>query len=469
MDDRRTLMVGDKEKLVDEILDLRQRNKTLQEELDRLRKENESLKKKSPAANKPTFAKAVAKKKSKPPHLWGRKKGHPGAWRPVPDHIDRDVPQTLAACPDCLHALGEPAEVEEHIQEDIVPARVEVTRFLRHRYWCPGCKKMITAPYAPDEVPCGHLGPRTLATICWFKYHLALPGNKIKDIFYDLCGLYVSEGAIAQALQRLGNYLQIETDQILKAVKESAQKHVDETGWKINGALHWLWTFVNGEWAFFHIDKSRGGRVPKAFLGVPHQGTVSSDFHRSYDGLRGDKQKCLVHLRRDIHNARNIFPSGAGPPPDFQRPDKKLRRLLDDAIRLAERRNTFSRKVLARRVRRMKDRLLDFALGTYSHAFWQRISARLLKHHKDLFTFLEKPEVPPDNNTAERAIRPHVIIRNRSFQNRTVKGALAHSRLTSLLHTLRLQKRDVVSALMMAYPKHRRKFGVPILFPPASC
>jgi hypothetical protein len=51
---------------------------------------------------------------------------------------------------------------------------------------------------------------------------------------------------------------------------------------------------------------------------------------------------------------------------------------------------------------------------------------------------------------AERSIRPHVIIRNRSFQNRTDPGALAHSRLTSILQTLLLQKRNVIEALTTA-------------------
>jgi len=73
--------------------------------------------------------------------------------------------------------------------------------------------------------------------------------------------------------------------------------------------------------------------------------------------------------------------------------------------------------------------------------------------------------VPPDNNAAERGIRPHVILRNRSYQNRTTKGALAHERLGSVLQTLLLQKRDVIESLIAAYPKHRQGVGVSVLFP----
>ncbi len=81
---------------------------------------------------------------------------------------------------------------------------------------------------------------------------------------FTLRSFSVSEGAIAQALQRLGAYLQIETGQILTAIRNAAHKHADETGWKINGIGHQLWAFLTDRWALVHINKSRGSKVPKA-------------------------------------------------------------------------------------------------------------------------------------------------------------------------------------------------------------
>ena len=43
-------------------------------------------------------------------------------------------------------------------------------------------------------------------------------------------------------------------------------------------------------------------------------------------------------------------------------------------------------------------------------------------HHDELFTFLDHAEVPFDNNHAERAIRPAVIIRKNSYANRSHRG-----------------------------------------------
>ena len=451
MDERFILMEDGKEELVDEILRLRR-------EVEKLRLENDALKKQTDekirkgADKKLNFVKS-SDRPGLPPHRWGRKGGHIGVTRPKPTRIDREVERNASSCPDCRHPLGKPVDSIEHIQEDIIPSRVEVTRFVHHRYWCPGCQGIVTAPYAPDEVPHGYLGPRTLATMVWLKYHLALPGNKIKDLLCDFCGLNVTEGAIHKALQRLADHLHMETEPILNAIRQAPYKHADETGWTVNGVGHWLWSFVNGHWAYATIKKSRGSQVAKDILGHPFQGIVVSDFFSAYNKLQGIKQKCLVHLRRDMRKARDAF--AHEPPDDFRNPDKRLKRLLADAQRLADRRTHLSARVFARRVRRIKQRLFDFAAATYSHKFWKRISARLLKHENAIFTFLDHPGLPMDNNAAERSIKPHVIVRNRSYQNRTASGAKAHGVLTSLLQTLTLQKRNVVGELSRAYLHHR--------------
>ncbi len=146
---------------------------------------------------------------------------------------------------------------------------------------------------------------------------------------------------------------------------------------------------------------------------------------------------------------------------------RKFYPLVDDKLRTKElliQHRIPTPLVYARKVRRLKDRLFLFSTETYSHKFWQRLSKRLLKHHKAIFTFLDSPGLPSHNNMAERAIRPHVIIRNRSFQSRTQNGANTHAILTSLLETLRLQKREALNPIKAAYLLHRQGFNQPALF-----
>ena len=73
---------------------------------------------------------------------------------------------------------------------------------------------------------------------------------------------------------------------------------------------------------------------------------------------------------------------------------------------------------------------------------WRRLAARLLKYSDQLFTFLDKPEVPYDNNLAERMIRPAVILRKNCQGNRSEQGAAVQAVLMSVYRTLKLRGHD---------------------------
>lgn len=81
----------------------------------------------------------------------------------------------------------------------------------------------------------------------------------------------------------------------------------------------------------------------------------------------------------------------------------------------------------------------------------RRLVKRLRRHVNELFTFLDHPEVPHDNNTGERAIRPAVIIRKNSYANRSEKGADMQAVLMSIFRTLKQRGlnplRTIVAAL----------------------
>jgi hypothetical protein len=64
-----------------------------------------------------------------------------------------------------------------------------------------------------------------------------------------------------------------------------------------------------------------------------------------------------------------------------------------------------------------------------------------------LFTFLDTPGVPPDNNHAERQIRPAVIIRKNSLCNRSEQGAATQAILMSIYRTLKLRGLDATKTI----------------------
>ena len=433
------------------------------EDILRLERENEALKKKlqekEAAEAKKKFLKAQRlAQRIQTPQTPGRKAGHPGITRQKSKQIDRVIEQTLRTCPACHHRLSTSQEVIEHTQEDLIPAHVEVTLFLKHRYWCRHCECMVSAPCHTEEIPNSYLGPNVLIQTVILKYHHGLPFNKIQELFEDLCSLKVSEGALAQSLQRMSEWLSVEVTDILKAIRASPLIHMDETGWNIRGTNHWLWNAVNEKLAYYHIDRSRGAKVAREILGKNYRGILVTDFYSAYNRLGLRAQKCLVHLKRTMKEYAEKDVS-----PEFLEYHKRLRRILMDASKLEEARPELSKEVFKRRLRRLKQRLFLWSCGDYENKHLKLLAKRFLKHWRHLLTFLEKQGVPSHNNLAERMIRPHVIIRNRSYLNRSEKGALAHEKLTSLLHTLQLQGRNAFKDLKHAYIQHRQGFQPPVL------
>ena len=389
----------------------------------------------------------------------GRKAGHEGVSRCLPDQIDEVINQELSTCPECQNTLQESIDVIEQIQEDIIPARVVVRKYRRHRYYCDCCQKVITAPYHGQQIPRARLGAQVLIQAAILKYYHCLPYRKIAGVFEDMCGLKVTSGALAQALQRISQWLEVEEKVVLEAIRGSPQVHIDETGWRMDGKNHWLWVFANERMAYYKIDQSRGRRIVESTLPKGFKGTIITDFYGVYFKLPYKRQKCLVHLLREFRRCAQTDTSEA-----YQRCYKHIKRLINDAVKLQSIHQQLEKKVYERRYWRLKRRLLDIMVTyRYRNKNLKRLAKRFSKYWLDMFTFVENPAVAWNNNLAERMIRPNVIYRNRSFGNRSKAGAKAHSVMMSLIQTLILQNKNVEQFLKTAFVSHRQGNLTPFL------
>ena len=71
----------------------------------------------------------------------------------------------------------------------------------------------------------------------------------------------------------------------------------------------------------------------------------------------------------------------------------------------------------------------------------------LSSHSGHLFLFLENPNVPPDNNASERAIRPLKVKQKVSGQFKSDEGASAFCVIHSIVHTAKKKDQDPFLAL----------------------
>ncbi len=207
-----------------------------------------------------------------------------------------------------------------------------------------------------------------------------------------------------------------------------------------------LWCFAGKDVCYFLIDRSRGSPALERLFIEALDGVLVTDFWAPYNQLRGrvgDRQCCLVHLLRELERVdqRNDSPA-------WRAFAKKLRRLLRDGIRLRKRPD-FDPGRHASRIRRIDVRLMALANDSHADADGSRLGVkrRLQRHCDELFTFLDRPEVPFENNFAERMIRPAVILRKNIQGNRSEKSASVQAVLMSVFRTLKLRGHDPLQAV----------------------
>jgi len=392
-----------------------------------------------PVYTKPTVP---ARRRKRP----GRPAGHEGSRRTPPPRVDQTKEHRAPCCPDCGGALKRGKRTRrrytEDIPEDIQPV---VTEHVIYRDWCPQCHKQVE-PTVPDALPAATIGNRVLVLSAWLHYGLGNTLSQIVAVFNHHLQFKLTPGGLIQMWHRLAELLYGWYEQIHREALASAVLHGDETGWRVNGKTHWLWCFSNPELTFYMIDRSRGSPALMKFFTEAFAGTLISDFWGAYNAVAGGrKQKCLVHLLRDLENVDH-YKKADGDWPTFA---KKLRRLIRDAIRLCKREQAPEAEYTSRRDRLHK-RLNELIDHDWQHREARRLIKRLRRHREELFTFLDVPGVPFDNNHAERAIRPAVIIRKNSYTNRSPRGADTQAILMSVYRTLQQRGHHPLTTIVKA-------------------
>jgi transposase len=412
------------------------------EQWDRLQRTSEdgSVSPTTPSGMRPVYLKPSANRRRKKP---GRKAGHPGAWRPNPEHIDAQCEHHLATCPKCGTAVDKPIREHTRLIEDIPQVTPLVTAHTIHGFWCSHCKTIVT-PKVTAALPRSSLGLRFVVYTAWLHYLVGVSvGNCVKTAAVAL-GFPVSPGGLSLAWQNLATLLEHQYDAIGQTIRHSAVLHADETGWRINGVTHWLWAFATRQYCYYLIDRRRGAAVVKQVLGTLFPGILITDFWGAYNAIATlAKQRCYFHLFTELVKVDKRNCSAT-----WKRFRKRLSRLLKDAVRLGEQRQIRLPPSYARRRALLHLRLDELIAGTFNDADAKRLIKRLRRHRNEMFTFLDHEQVSPYNNHAEQQMGVAVHTRKVSQQNRSLQGAKTHAILLTLFRSAQLQGLNPVDYLM---------------------
>ena len=325
----------------------------------------------------------------------------------------------------------------------------------------------VSAPPVP------RLFPRTLyGTSFWARFlfeHCACfrPVHRVAA-WMSAQGLTVSPGTLADSLKRFVPLFEPLAEAILAHQNKAALRHADETSWRVQelrgedrSSRAWLWVSVSNDAVSFHIDPSRSAEAAQKLFGDALLDTVIvCDRYSAYKRLARLREGkvtlafCWSHMRRDFVEC------AAGQVRLTDWCQGWIERIAS-IYRLNEARLAHYDPVIKRQtpafdaaqgaLKEALDGLFAEAarelVGLPDQARQGRALRSLLNHREGLSVFVDRPQVPLDNNRAERLLRGPAIGRRLSFGSDSEDGARFTAIMYSVVGTLSMNGIDILSWL----------------------
>ncbi|HUY51709.1 MAG TPA: IS66 family transposase [Streptosporangiaceae bacterium] len=353
--------------------------------------------------------------------------------------IDADAGQRC--CAEC----GEPFEFLGTEDSEQTGWQVKITRIVwrrrRYRRRCshPGPVTICAAP-AARPVPKGLFTAGFLARLAYEKHVLGRPVHRIVEAL-AADGFDVASGTLVGALKQIAPLIAPWAEAIAAHGRQAGHVHADETSWQVfedadgkDGHRWWLQVFVTDQATVFVMDTSRSADVAAGQLGTGREQpeleagrrlVISSDFHKAYQSLARidgvDPLWCQAHMRRYFLRAGAAHPDQLGDWADAQAERIAVLYRACHALAATTPGTEAHAHAQGRWQRAFTDidahRMLqssDAGKGLL-HPAAAKVIATLNNEWDGLARHRDLPQLPLDNNTAERALRTPVIGRENFY------------------------------------------------------
>ena len=393
--------------------------------------------------------------------------GHGRTQRPALEEKkeERNPPRNARMCSCCGKPYVANGENSSTIIEIAVKAHTR--RIVRPRWRrscaCASSPMEVSAPPAPRLFPRTPYGTSVWACFLFERYACLRPLHRVSAWMSDQ-GLPISVGTLADSVPRFLRMFEPFDEAIRAHQNAAAVRHGDETVWRVRSLSEadrtsraWLWTSVSHDAVYFHIDPSRSAKVATQLFG----GTACTlflvcDRLSSYKTMAHELGGavilcwCWAHQRRDfIHGAAGQ----AGLTGWCQEWIERIASIYklnearlehyDPAIGRRTAAFTAAQAALEAEVERLFATAEQELAALPAGAREIRALRSLLNHRSGLSVFVDRPQVPMDNNAAERALRGPVIGRRLSFGSDSETGARFTALMYSVVATLKTNGIDV--------------------------
>ncbi|MDY6981356.1 MAG: IS66 family transposase [Pseudomonadota bacterium] len=381
-----------------------------------------------------------AEKATRPDRPKKRRKNRPGIARQLEENPDRVIEAIAEACPHCGHGLSLEDQPDSHPYDhvDLPPIKPETTRINRHRGTCPCCRQRFSAPVPPGLEPGSPFGPNLQALIIYLHITHAISFERLVRITGELFGVRISEGAIANILQRTAQSLAKAADDIADTVRQAKVVASDETSARVSGKTWWQWVLLCTTAIYHVITDSRAASVITGVLDGAQPEIWVADRYGGQAGHGRERQFCLAHLLRDAQYAVDEGDTDFAP---------GFKALLLRAMAIGKRRDTLQDATLKRYHAELEKRLDRLLAKRPTNKAAKKLWKAMCRDRADLFRFITRRDVPYTNNGCERALRPSVIFRKVTGCFRSAWGAKTYADAQSVIATARLHGKTALQAI----------------------
>ncbi len=450
-----------------------EREAAFKEEQEKYRAQIRDLKQRLYGKKSEKSRSKTGKKKAKNPRKRGQQKGAPGHGRTDRSHLPvveevHDVPEEKQCCQICgrpynLHPRTEDSEIVE------VWVKAHKRKIRRRQYTqdcdCEGTPGMIVAPPAARLFPKSSLGVSIWTTVLINKYLLSQPTHRLcQELAHQ--GLTIAQGTLTGGLKKLAPFFEPLAKEMHEKQMSEQLFHGDETRWQVFeeregkiGYRWYLWVIQSASVIYYLMKPGRGADVPKAHFEELDANILEvilvCDRYVAYKCLaRGLEVMvlafCWAHVRRDFLEAARRSPQLEGWMLGWVEDIAQLYGLNEGRLAfweptqsLAEQGADFTvpHEQLCRKLTQMEERrnqLLEKKKEL--HSVQRGLLTSLKNHWEGLLVFLERPEVPMDNNNAERTVRLPVTGRKNYYGSGRVWSAELAALMFTLLQTVLLWK-----------------------------
>jgi len=345
-------------------------------------------------------------------------------------HTLSEAERTCALCGKLRPETGLTEESEEVEWE----VRLVRRRHVRHRYGpscdCPCGRGLRTARPPAKLIPKGLFAVSFWVQVLLKKFEFQQPLHRtVRELRAQ--GLAVSPGTLTGGLHKLKDLVWPLAGQYVLRSREGGHWQMDETRWPMfclpEGKPRqnwWFWVVVTPEVTAFLLEPTRSGQVPQEFFAPGTEGIVNVDRYAGYFRLLGADWRlqlayCWSHQRRDFVNLSQGTPRWASWAGQW------VERINGLFASNGQRRQAWRQKQVQplaaleaqvrRQVAEMKE-VLDRELADEQLAGEpQKLLQSMRRHWPGLTVFVDHPQVPMDNNAAERANRPLAVARKNFY------------------------------------------------------